>query len=558
MCSLCIIEKTYYLCTVKKPLYLFLVLGLMMMGCIGYSRHETMRAGLDSINERNRNDLPFTVSDVQPYVDYFDDNGSPNDQMLAYYMLGSALRNEGNVPEALKYFRIATELADTTDEGCDYRTLSRVYGQIAVLFHMQRSPRLEIEVRKKAISNAWKAKDTIAAIIFYENMYSPYHMLNKIDSVLYYSQRAASMFKEIGRTDLAARSLGSVIDVYLRQKDYNNAKSAMDEYEQNSLFFDQSGNIEKGKESYYNYKGMYYEGVHRMDSAEYFYRKLLYTHPDLNTKEAAYKGLLSIYRQMNIGDSVAKYAELYCQMNDSASFAHSADEITRMQAVYNYDESERRAAKHEETIRNYRLVSVFSFLVLAVISYYIFRFIKRQKRLKRQELIRVNTEYSALLTQYNKIQQDLNLSKQDQIKFRKEKENEIMTLRKKLLLYQDSPQMINDWNIESAMLNSPIVRELHNLASKAIVPSTYQWKSFREFVEQELPDYITKLKKKEVALTYQEIIIGVLMRLQFSQTEQAALMGVSKQRINNWKRSINKKLFGEEGAISLNNNIMNV
>lgn len=61
-----------------------------------------------------------------------------------------------------------------------------------------------------------------------------------------------------------------------------------------------------------------------------------------------------------------------------------------------------------------------------------------------------------------------------------------------------------------------------------------------------------------MALTYQEIIIGVLMRLQFSQTEQAALMGVSKQRINNLKRSINKKLFGEEGAISLNNNIMNL
>ena len=32
-----------------------------------------MRTELDSINQCNRNDLPFTAADVQSYIDFFDD-----------------------------------------------------------------------------------------------------------------------------------------------------------------------------------------------------------------------------------------------------------------------------------------------------------------------------------------------------------------------------------------------------------------------------------------------------------------------------------------------------
>ena len=540
----------------KKLTYIFLSL-LMLVACTSRQEYGAMRQGLDSINERNRNDEPFTVSDVQPYLEFFERHGEPNDQMLANYMMGSAYRDEGNAPMALKYFRIATELADTTVENCDFHTLSRVYGQIATLFNMQRSPRLEIEAERKAVYFAWEAKDTISAITFYERLCLPYHMLNKMDSALYYSQGAAKLFKKIGRYDLAAGTLGLDIDVYQRRKDYEKLKQALDEYEQHSGFFDQRGNIEKGRETFYSYKGFYYEGVNKMDSAEYYYRITLQNNPNQNIKELAYRGLLSLYRKLRTSDSIAKYSELFCQANDSNSFAHSADEITRMQALYNYDESERRANLHERMTRNYKLTVISLFLVFAILSYLTIRVYRRQQWQKKQELMRANTEYSTLLTQFNIVQQDLKLSKQDQIRFREEKEKEIINLRKSLSLYQDCPQIITDWDIEQAMLNSPIVKELHNLASKAKMPSKPQWKTFREYMERELPDYVAKLNKVNI-LTYQEFLICLLMRLQFSQGEQSALFGVSKQRINNLKRSINRKLFGEDGAVSLSNNIINL
>ena len=293
---------------------------------------------------------------LQEVVDYYDWWGNANECMTANYMLGSVYRDEGNTPLALKYYRDATEKADTASADCDYRILCRIYGQIADLFNVQRAPRLQLEAQHKAVDYAWKAKDTVAATIFYGNLCLPYHMLNMMDSALYYSQKAAIMFKSIDRKDLAAGLLPIDISVYLRNQDYNSIKSAIAEYERNSNFFDQSGNIRKGKEIYYYYKGSYYEGIGKLDSAELYYRKTLQSHPNLNAKEAVCKGLLSLYQQLGNVDSISKYSELYCQTNDSASFAHSADEITRMHSIYNYDASERKAILHERKANTYRIL----------------------------------------------------------------------------------------------------------------------------------------------------------------------------------------------------------
>ena len=541
-----------------KKLHHIFLLFLLLSACTSKSQYDAMRRGLDSLNERNRSDQPFTAADVQPYVDFFDSHGTSNDQLLAYYLLGRSYHEQGEAPMALKYYQQAIECADTTDADCDFGQLSRVYGQKAELFNMQRSPRLEIIACKHAIYYAWKAKDTITAIIFNELLCLPYHMLNQMDSALYYSQKASALFTEIGRKDLAAATLGLDIDIYLKNKDFTKAKSAMDEYERNSMFFDESGNIEKGREGYYNYKGIYHEGLHQLDSAAYYYRKLLLGQSNINNREAAYKGLMSIYRQLEKWDSVAKYSDLYCQMNDSASFIHSAEEITRMQALYNYNQNEKRIADQEERARNYKQIIVFLAILFVITGYIIYLIIKRQRRQKKEELKKANSEYLTLLISYTKVQQDLSLARRDQIKFREEKEKEIEHLQKELSLYHSPSQIIHEWHIEQAMLNNPIVKELHVLASKAIVPSNQQWKVFREFVEKELPDFMGRIKQKDTSLTYQEILICVLLRLQFSQGEQSALLGVSKQRVNNLKRSINKKLFGEEGAITLNKNILNI
>lgn len=70
-----------------KRLLTYIIILLVLSSCVGGGKYTAMRKGLDSINTLNRNDQPFTSAGVQPYVDYFDDHGTPNDQMLAHYLL---------------------------------------------------------------------------------------------------------------------------------------------------------------------------------------------------------------------------------------------------------------------------------------------------------------------------------------------------------------------------------------------------------------------------------------------------------------------------------------
>ena len=67
----------------RQVIATFLVL-LMLTACIDRREYAAMHHGLDSLNELNRNDEPFTAADVQPYIDYFDRHGEPNDRLLAY------------------------------------------------------------------------------------------------------------------------------------------------------------------------------------------------------------------------------------------------------------------------------------------------------------------------------------------------------------------------------------------------------------------------------------------------------------------------------------------
>ena len=87
-----------------KHLLTVIAIMLAFACCTTEADRSRMRTELDSINQRNRNDQPFTAADVQPYVDFFDDHGTPNDRLLAHYLLGRAYHEHGEAPMALQCY----------------------------------------------------------------------------------------------------------------------------------------------------------------------------------------------------------------------------------------------------------------------------------------------------------------------------------------------------------------------------------------------------------------------------------------------------------------------
>ena len=125
----------------------------------------------------------------------------------------------------------------------------------------------------------------------------------------------------------------------------------IDVAEKESGLFDNQGNIARGREHYYVTKGFYELAVNRIDSAEYYFRKAI----KYGYLSEGYKGLLSVYRQKNVPDSIIHFSFLYENAQDSLHNQMQIDATHRMSSLYNYSRSQKVAEQEAQKARNARL-----------------------------------------------------------------------------------------------------------------------------------------------------------------------------------------------------------
>ena len=190
------------------------------IGDDGLSRSQRMHYKLLRAEAMNKTYQSMdTLSDMEQVADYYRPFlGRNHRYMRALYMLGCVYRDRNDAPMALHYYQEAVSQADTTDADCDFHTLCRVYGQMAVLYQRQRSPQLELEAERKAYVVALKAKDTIAAISYYEYMAGAYYALGKKDTSLAIVENSISQYTKMKERDLAAAEMGVAADFYIEKK----------------------------------------------------------------------------------------------------------------------------------------------------------------------------------------------------------------------------------------------------------------------------------------------------------------------------------------------------
>ena len=279
----------------KQLLVIFFLFLSLLCGCTTDADRSRMRSGLDSINQRNRNDQPFTVADVQPYADFFDRHGTSNDRLLAHYLLGRAYYDAGESPMALQCYQQAIEYADTTAKDCDFAQLCRVYAQIAEIFCDQALYTEQIEQIDRAVNFARKSGETLLVLMCYEQKSVAYRRLGNTDSSIAVIEDVANSYYQLGLKADAAISLGSIALTVLNKGEVQKAKHYLDIYESESGLFDGNGNIKKGREYYYRIKGLYYQSIGQLDSAEYYYRKEIKTGKSFNNQNAGSKGLAEVF-----------------------------------------------------------------------------------------------------------------------------------------------------------------------------------------------------------------------------------------------------------------------
>ena len=513
----------------KRLVVYMLGLLLLLMGCTTAGERARMRAGLDSINVRNRTDQPFTVQDVEPYVQFFDNHGTPNDQMLAHYLLGRAYHEHGEAPMALQCYQEATERADTTATDCDYKQLSRVYGQMADIFYYQSLYRHQLIYNKLAEKYAWKGEDTLAALMCYEQESFAYASLGDMDSAIAIIDDVAEKYLEYGYPSYSAVSLGTNILRLLDKGDYMKAKKNMDIYESQSGYFDSVGNIGTGREIYYKAKGRYYLYIGILDSADYWFRKELRDGRDFDNQHAAAKGLVELYQRLHQSDSVAKYSVYAYAMSDSAYARRTTKEVERMQAMYNYTRHQKlshlaimRASRIENIV--WGCIGIILFLVFTIYVVY-----ERLSR-KRQEM---ENKYLHSLEIINHARQDINMLRESHA------DNAKLIAEKERLIYEQRDYL------KTLPIEMPLYKRL---AVKGQEPTAEEWKLIEEQVFELYPQFHQFLDNHASLLNDKEYKTCILIRAGFKPKSISNMLNVGPSYISNIRTEMLQTLFNIAGT----------
>ncbi len=511
-----------------KHLLTVIVVLLAFACCTTEAERNRMRTELDSINQRNRNDQPFTAADVQPYVNFFDDHGTPNDRLLAHYLLGRAYHDHGEAPMALQCYQDALDYADTLSVGCDYPQLARVYAQMAQIFYEQGLYKEQLHHTKQSSKFAWMGKDTLAALMSYAQSGQAYRNLKMHDSLILVCEHVAKLYKRCGYPEYAARTLGYTLSTLISNNELEKARQYMHTYESKSGYFDSLGNIEVGREIYYKTKGLYFLHTNVLDSAEYFFRKELRDGKDFGNQNSAANGLALLYHKTHKPDSIAKYAICAYTMLDSVYAQRSTKEVERLQALYNYTRHqeiarrEQERASAEKSKRQLSIAILFGVTLLAIL---IIRkmYIDRKKR---------QVQYIQNLEQLEQTQSELLL-----LRSHAEEYNELIAIKESIyeeqnviLQEQRKKKLLDHAEIDKRILESDICnRILKNTYKKLTVE---ELRECRKFVLENLPEFNNLLLSKQYKINNNDFNVCVLFRLGIKSKEVSNMLGLSQGRIS--------------------------
>ena len=513
-----------------------------------FSQSQKMRYELLRHKAMNKAYISFTSDSImKEVVDYYDRHGSANERMLANYVLGCVYRDLHEAPLALEYYNKATEQADTTAADCDYGTLYRVYSQMGFLFSKQYLPYQELNVFDKAEKYAYLAKDTFNAIVNYQNQGEVYAFLGKKDSVIAINLQAAKLFKKHGNDYVAAIAFGCNYNYYIEKKDSINAKKAFEAY--NSAGYEGNSNYEDAKAYVLYQKGTYYLFVNKQDSAYDNLSLSFKMCKSYSIKAATTKALAQYYAKVNQPAMAMKYALQSSEYNDSDLIGVRKTQLQQVQAMYDYSRNQEIAKNAEQkaersTRMNYMIV--LSCLMLFLLLSYIYR---KQIAIKKKKIAVSKLLYEDSLLKLKRLQDERaklvaeNDNKLAQVIM--EKENTISKLKTEITHIQERYSLSSVSDADLILKDSSIYKKIKFIEVHPKEKMCEEdWKELADTIEEVVPNFIPVLKNKLNDKDYQ---ICLLVRLGFSTSLVARLLGLSDAAISKSRKTMLKKICRKEG-----------
>lgn len=513
-----------------------------------FSQSQKMRYELLRHKAMNKAYISFTSDSVmKEVVDYYGRHGSANERMLANYVLGCVYRDLHEAPMALEYYSKATEQADTTSADCDYGTLYRVYSQMGFLFSKQYLPYQLLDAFGKAVKYAYLAKDTLNAIINYQNRENAYSYLGNKDSVIAINLHAATMFKQIGNNYAAAIAFGCNYNYYVEKEDTLNALKTFKAYF--STGYEGNSEYEDSKAYVLCQKGTYYMFTAQLDSAYNNLQQSLRLCKSYSIKAATTKALAQYYAKVNQPAMAMKYALQSSEYNDSDLIEARKTQLQQVQAMYDYSRNQEVAKRAEQKAKrsmqmNYMIV--LACIMLFLLLSYIYR---KQLALKKKKIAASKLVYEDCLLKLKRLQEEkaqLVAEKDKKLaQIITEKENAISKLVSEIHDIQNRYSLSSMSDAYLVLKNSSIYKKIQCIEAHPLEEMNEEdWTELADTVEELIPNFIPMLKNRVSDRDYR---ICLLIRLGIPASLMARLLNLSDAAISKSRKTMLKKLCGKVG-----------
>ena len=545
---LCSLNRTF---AGMKQKWILITLVIFALTACTSPDHEAMRQRLKYVSDCNRADTVFTerwLPTVDSLVTYFDRHGAANDRMIAHYVQGRVYHDMGEAPQALECYQRAAEQADTTRRDCDFLQLSRICAQTAHLFLQQNLPKNAMLESAKAGHYAMIAQDSVTYIscIVMESM--AHYELQQYNEAMLLGEEVFRYNLERKDSLKAYIALRQAILSALKADNITIADKWLTLYEDSSGLVDRNSQVLKGHELYYALKGTSCLGKNNNKQAEFYFQALLASTNNLGMRARAYQGLYETYRNLHHLDSMAKYAVLYSQYNDSTTNALRSRDLQQQASLYNYSHSQEmsalmsaRAAKSQRDLLLLMLILVAFFITISSLFLFYGMMVKSKIR-------KVNFGYFGLLIRYLHEQMKLQLLLDSDKRDKNAIEGQLSlvdSLKLQMAAYHDS--QLDVWEVDEMLLDSPVVLRFHELAAMGKSPDNKDWIELRKNFNLNLPSFLEAIGNlAEIGI--QETNVCILVKLHFVPSEICTLLNMKPQALTNIRTRLLLKLFGKHGG----------
>lgn len=473
-------------------------------------------------------------------ADYYHNKGNNKEKMEAYYILGIYYKQKGDAPRALASFSKSLQYADSTR---NVRDMMLVHGMLQEVYEeggLYTDARREM---KLAANYGLKCKDTLAALIYKEFEPWYYLQIRDFDSVEIAANRIYKRSTQVkyGRPNTLVLSY-SVLS-QLEKKNWKKAKRYMDIYERN--FADPTVNTKGRSAILYDYKAKYYAGIGKLDSALHFIH-LQQRNRCLNNSEQVFRNYMNVYCAMGKVDSVNKYANLFCQCNDSAKANLYAERVTQIKSMYDYTQQQEEAFRQRS--KSHRLMAALMLVASlgVIVALSLVMLISRNRR-RHAEAMRIeHNQYARLSARYEMV-----LEQQNMLMLKESEKSKMYDLLQQELegLRQNMATVSATRNKESQkMMEAAAVERLRELIAAGSHPSDEEWKELSKVFEEYDNGFSKWLADQSGKLNRREMRLCMLFRLHFQPSEAAVLLVTTRQNVTNMRSRMMPKVFGEEGS----------